>query len=292
MASPQCEHGFTRIANELLHALTLCQVSGREFRVVLAVIRETYGYSRLVAPLSRTRLAEMCGLDRRDADRVVRALVAKKILHTEPGQGRSPGRIGLQKDYDLWDVVPNTPSQVVTAKTPSQTPAENVLVTATTPSQDGAKTPSQTGAYQYDKRKRKRNTARSGSEEALKVARAYHERIRILHPTLTRGWTEKWDQDGALALDDLVRIDDHDWEAVKDVLRWILTDDFWSRNMRSLASARKKGAGGSTKFESAMVQFDLSKRSTRVGVDARPQAVVRKLSETELAERPNCLGWK
>lgn len=46
MANPQIENGYTRIANELLEALLLANLSKRQLLVALAVIRQTYGFNR------------------------------------------------------------------------------------------------------------------------------------------------------------------------------------------------------------------------------------------------------
>lgn len=46
MANPQIVDGYTRIANELLDALIRSGLTKRELRVVLVVIRQTYGYNR------------------------------------------------------------------------------------------------------------------------------------------------------------------------------------------------------------------------------------------------------
>ena len=42
--APQLENGYTRIADELLEALSAARLGGGHFRVVFAVMRLTYGY--------------------------------------------------------------------------------------------------------------------------------------------------------------------------------------------------------------------------------------------------------
>ena len=46
MASPQCENGHVRIADELYEAILKADFSKRELLVVLTVIRKTYGYRK------------------------------------------------------------------------------------------------------------------------------------------------------------------------------------------------------------------------------------------------------
>ena len=46
MASPQIEDGYTKIANELLEAISKVNLSSYEFRVIMAIIRKTYGFNK------------------------------------------------------------------------------------------------------------------------------------------------------------------------------------------------------------------------------------------------------
>ena len=42
-ASPQCENGYTRLANEIIEALMKSNLSAYQSRILWAVWRETYG---------------------------------------------------------------------------------------------------------------------------------------------------------------------------------------------------------------------------------------------------------
>ncbi len=98
--NPQLEDGFTRVADELLEALIRAPLSGRELRVVLAVIRLTYGYQRKEAVISLGRLSELTGMGKGELSRVVRSLVAKGIVYRKPG---AKGHIlGVVKRYREW----------------------------------------------------------------------------------------------------------------------------------------------------------------------------------------------
>ena len=45
MASPQLEDGFTRVANELLEALAKLKLCAYETKVLIFIIRKTYGWN-------------------------------------------------------------------------------------------------------------------------------------------------------------------------------------------------------------------------------------------------------
>ncbi|RUM87194.1 MAG: hypothetical protein DSZ24_06740 [Thermodesulfatator sp.] len=100
MASPQVENGYTRVANELLEALCRAQLGGREMRVVLAVIRLTYGFQNKESAISLGKLAKITGLRRERLSEVVKALERKNVLRVSRENGQLI--LGLQKDYSRW----------------------------------------------------------------------------------------------------------------------------------------------------------------------------------------------
>jgi hypothetical protein len=58
-------------------------------------------------------------------------------------------------------------------------------------------------------------------------------------------------------VDKLIRLDKHSLTTVVDVMRWAVADDFWSSNVLSLASLRKKKeAGGQTKFQKILAAYE------------------------------------
>lgn len=106
MTTPQLEHGYVRIANELLDAILAFDFSKRELAVMFAVVRKTYGYNKKVDAVSIWQLSQMTGLDRANVSRTVATLIKRKVLF-ESGEGRmSHGQmipaIGLNKKYSEW----------------------------------------------------------------------------------------------------------------------------------------------------------------------------------------------
>ena len=96
MASPQCENGHIRIADELYEAILKANFSKRELLVVLAVIRKTYGYRKTMDQIAASQLAELTGLADTHCRAAVRELKAKGVLLVDGKQ------LGIQKDYDCW----------------------------------------------------------------------------------------------------------------------------------------------------------------------------------------------
>ena len=100
MASPQCENGYTRIANELLEALCKLHLSGNAMMVLWAVIRKTYGWNKTSDWISGGQLAAMTGLCRSRVCEALALLQGRRIIL------RDKGLIGIQKDYTTWTDIP------------------------------------------------------------------------------------------------------------------------------------------------------------------------------------------
>jgi len=103
MASPQCEDGYTRIANELLLALCRSRLTLYEWRVLMAVIRLTYGYNRKVDQISVRQLSRITSINYRLVYRTLKSLEKKNMLHISKQKNRLI--LGIQKDYERWDVI-------------------------------------------------------------------------------------------------------------------------------------------------------------------------------------------
>src|SRR3972149_2270012 len=102
---PQLEHGFTRIANGIIEALSRVNLSAYETRVRLFIFRITYGFNRREADTSISQIARVLGLDRRHVQRAVKSLEGKNIItvkkvrrHCEVGKSL---RVAFQKDPAL-----------------------------------------------------------------------------------------------------------------------------------------------------------------------------------------------
>jgi phage replication O-like protein O len=127
VASPQLENGYTPIANELLEAVLRTPLTSREAKCLLAVARETYGWSRKAKRVTAYRVALLTGIGRTKAARALHDLKARNIL-----ANGSEG-VGLQKDYHRWIVLPRSnpdrvqvgPGPVRTGSDPNPTPRSN-----------------------------------------------------------------------------------------------------------------------------------------------------------------------
>jgi phage replication O-like protein O len=106
MANPQIENGYTKIANELLEAISRINLSSYEFRVMMAIIRKTYGFSKKKDWISLSQLGEITGISVPHVCRSINKLKVKNMLIKN-------GKItGIQKDYRQWKVTQTGSTQI------------------------------------------------------------------------------------------------------------------------------------------------------------------------------------
>ncbi len=74
------DHGFTRIANELLEAMCAMKLPGEAQRVFLAIVRLTYGWKRSESIIGYSQLQKMTNLHRRSVRRAVETLYINNVI--------------------------------------------------------------------------------------------------------------------------------------------------------------------------------------------------------------------
>lgn len=105
MASPQKENGFTAIANEVLDKLILFPFpdkTGVPIRLIMFVIRKTWGYQKKVDVISLTQFEKGITSNRPSVVHWLQYLVKANILV----KGKELTRIGIEysfnKDWEQW----------------------------------------------------------------------------------------------------------------------------------------------------------------------------------------------
>jgi len=109
MADVQTENGFTRIANELLDAILIADLTKIELKIVLCVIRYTYGFKRKEWQLSIRFIQDKTCVDFSDINKCIKRLEGRNILLSS-GKDYKGRNITLNKDYESWLGVVKTPT--------------------------------------------------------------------------------------------------------------------------------------------------------------------------------------
>jgi phage replication O-like protein O len=102
MASPQKEHGYTGIANEIIEALLKANLSAQEFKIILLIIRKTYGYRKKEDYISLRQIAQATGASVNGCSRAVNKLHRKKMIGVNRTVEGLPNKYKFNKDYSQW----------------------------------------------------------------------------------------------------------------------------------------------------------------------------------------------
>ena len=106
--NPQVEDGYVRIATELFEQLYAMPFTCSQLKIILFVIRNTYGFHRKTHEISAGYISRGTGLSDRTVWREIKYLEKIKVLKvSHSGQGVI-NRIGINKKYKEWGVKPLT----------------------------------------------------------------------------------------------------------------------------------------------------------------------------------------
>lgn len=96
----ELENGYLRLANQIQDALCIVELSGREFRVLNAIIRLTYGWSKKSDRIANSLIADKTTLKVKHVSEAVLSLAYRNIIILRRlGQTRY---IGINTNLDKW----------------------------------------------------------------------------------------------------------------------------------------------------------------------------------------------
>ncbi len=115
-ASPQVEDGYIQIANELIDAIISYPFKNSELKIVIAVIRKTYGWKKKKEQLSFSQISKLSRVSIRHTKRVIKKLVLDNVVLKEKIANNNI--LGLNKDYYSWSLwkTLNPGDRIVTGK--------------------------------------------------------------------------------------------------------------------------------------------------------------------------------
>lgn len=103
MANPQKEDGYVSIANPLFEALYKYDFTAREIRILLCIIRFTYGFGRKSHEMSLTYIEKHTGIDKANISKALRHLHECHVITISKGRGITPQQLSIQKNYEAWE---------------------------------------------------------------------------------------------------------------------------------------------------------------------------------------------
>lgn len=103
MSNVQIENGYTRIANELLEVIFRTKLNATQLKILLCIIRYTYGFGRKEHELSLSFISKSTDISKRYISSELNKLIEMKVVlvakeHTDT-QSR---KLKLNKNYETW----------------------------------------------------------------------------------------------------------------------------------------------------------------------------------------------
>ena len=100
MASPQKEHGYTAIANEIVEAIYSTPFNGSQLRIVLWVFRNSYGWRRKKTDATSIRqIGRDLLMSHGSMVKAANQLAKADVLVMD-----AAGKWSVNKDHDAWDL--------------------------------------------------------------------------------------------------------------------------------------------------------------------------------------------
>ena len=110
MRGPQLEDGYTRIANTLLEAIYQTKFNATQLKILLLIIRYTYGFNRKSHDLSLSFIEKATGISKRYVSSELNRLIENRVVIVyENHTNTQSRRIGLNKNYTEWGIRSNLP---------------------------------------------------------------------------------------------------------------------------------------------------------------------------------------
>lgn len=237
MASPQKENGFTPIANELLEAIFSAKLNSTQLKIVLLILRYTYGFSRKEHKFSLNFIARGIGVSRRYVSNELKTLIAANLITIVREHTDTEARVlSLNKNYDTWNLDRTTQQQVKSSSTGEEqdnTTGEELFYTT------DEELFTQERKYLKKNLKKKRSSLKiySGDSPEMKLAEKLKGYILANNPRAkVTNDLQKW----AAEFDRILRLDKRPFDEVCAVIEFSQTDSFWMANILSPGKLRKQ----------------------------------------------------
>ncbi len=94
------EDGYIKVANELYEAILQYPFTLRQLKVVMAIMRKTYGFNKKEDDMSASQIGSLCNIPRNHVTKELNELVAMNVIHKDTGKFGSI--VGLNKKYKAW----------------------------------------------------------------------------------------------------------------------------------------------------------------------------------------------
>jgi len=244
------DDGFMRVANELTDSILMADLTARQLKIMLAIMRKTYGFNKPLDRITNTQIAAMTGIHHTHVCSAKRQLIDRGFLIS------NGARIGINKHISMWEMKGISQSSESLAKPAKQTLAKSANTLS----------PKQLNTKDNIQKTKDINTSSENSGESsdnpvsnLPVVRAdaavsspkgekwgtaddltaaqwmYRKVLEVIPTAQTPSWYA-WANDIRLMRNAL----NVTHKEICEVFQWANADDFWQDNILSPSKLRKQ----------------------------------------------------
>nr|WP_283092780.1 replication protein [Providencia rettgeri] len=260
----ELDSGYTKLANELLESLMCCDLTARQFRVMLALIRKTYGFGKKSDRISDSQLAEKTKLSRQNVNKAKNELLSMNYIILD---GK---KIGVNKEVSAWknqsrDSVSNLKTKNVSNLETNdvsnlETHKRNTLkkkeinnISSENSIESPDQPPEKISVVDPDAVVCSPKGNKWGNADDLKAAQWIYSQVLIISPTSKEPNWSSWANDIRL----MRQLDGYSHKDICRLFQWANRDSFWCSVVLSPAKLRKKWA-------TLVIQSQQSNRNKRV----------------------------
>jgi phage replication O-like protein O len=97
---PEIDDGHTKIANELLDAIIQADFSKRQLKILLFIMRKTYGWNKPEDDIARSQMVDATNMHNPHITKTIQELLELNVIIVS--QGNHAKRYRINKYYDTW----------------------------------------------------------------------------------------------------------------------------------------------------------------------------------------------
>lgn len=98
-----------------------------------------------------------------------------------------------------------------------------------------------------------------------RIIKEFYEIQKEQYPKLVKDLNDKIIKECLLEIDKIIRIDKFTIDDIEKLLKFVVSDEFWNKQILSLANIRHKSKNGNPKYVNAMVS--MNKKEVKYGID-------------------------
>ncbi|HBU8232609.1 TPA: replication protein [Morganella morganii] len=264
------DDGYTKLANELLESLSCCNLTARQFRVMLALIRKTYGFGKKNDRIADSQLADISGLSRQNVNKAKKELISMNYIV------KDGNKIGVNKEVSAWksqlrDTVSNLETKKVSKLETNEVSSLETHKRNTLKIKENINPTSENSVESSDPPKIKSTPVRPdaavsspkgnqwGTADDLKAAHWIYGKVQIICPTAQEPTWHSWANDIRL----MRQVDGRTHEEICRLFQWANKDPFWCSNVLCPAKLREK-------WPTLVIQSQQPGRGQRVAEPEQP----------------------